>query len=308
MVRQSRRRGQRGHQVLQPRAERVAAAGQRARRQPADAQRLSDQRGQDDRCARPAPRRPRRPRLQHQHDRGCHRRRERLVQPGADPAARHPAQGQHDLREPARDARRPRRAGGGLQAGDQGPRALLEPAAPARAGGTSDGRRPQHARAPQGPRQRPHRPARPGAGARARRQAVLRALDHGAAEAHAGDQVRAPLHARPRRAGCATSARGRPTTTPTATSPASSRSSTPTRSTTTRPAARSRRSRPASASPGCRPARYGAARARPPSRRSTARRPSATPTAPWTATRASCSPAHEARPRHRRRPRWPPLR
>ena len=39
------------------------------------------------------------------------------------------------------------------------------------------------------------------------------------------------------------------------------------------------------------------------SRRRTARRPSATSTAPWTATRASCSPAHEARPRHRLRPR-----
>ena len=75
-------------------------------------------------------------------------------------APRHPAQGQHDVREPARDARRPRRAGGGVQAGDQGPRALPEPAAPARAGGAPDGRRPEHARAPQGRRQRPHRPAR----------------------------------------------------------------------------------------------------------------------------------------------------
>ena len=99
------------------------AAGQRGRRQPADAQRLPAQRGQDDRRAGLAPRRPREPRLQREHDRGGDRRRERVVQPGAGAAARHAAQGQHDVRQPARDARRPRRARGRVQAGDEGPRA-----------------------------------------------------------------------------------------------------------------------------------------------------------------------------------------
>ena len=102
------------------------AAGQRGRRRPADAQRLPAQRGQDDGRPRLAPRRPREPRLQRQHDRGGDRRRERVVQPGAGAAARHAAQGQHDVRQPARDARRPRRARGRVQAGDEGPRALPE--------------------------------------------------------------------------------------------------------------------------------------------------------------------------------------
>ncbi len=60
-----------------------APAGQRGRRRPADAQRLPAQRGQDDGRARLAPRRPREPRLQREHDRGRDRRRERVVQPGA---------------------------------------------------------------------------------------------------------------------------------------------------------------------------------------------------------------------------------
>ena len=64
-----------------------------------------------------------------------------------------------------------------------------------------------------------------------RRQAVVRALDHGAAEGHAGASSSSGPTRPTSSAGCATSARARRTTTPTATSPASSRSSTPTRST-----------------------------------------------------------------------------
>ena len=77
---------------------------------------------------------------------------ENRVQPGAAAAARHAAQGQHDVREPARDARRPRRARRGVQARDQGPRALPARAAPAGARRAADDRRPAHARAPQGRR------------------------------------------------------------------------------------------------------------------------------------------------------------
>ena len=54
------------------------------------------------------------------------------------PAAGHAAQRQHDVREPARDARRPRRARGRVEAGHRGPRAVPARAAPARA------RRPAH--------------------------------------------------------------------------------------------------------------------------------------------------------------------
>ena len=50
-----------------------------------------------------------------------------------------------------------------------------------------------------GPQQRPHRPAGQGAGAREGRQAVVRALDHGAAAGHARHQVHPALHAGLRR-------------------------------------------------------------------------------------------------------------
>ena len=165
VVRQPRHAGQRGDEVLQPRAERLAPAGQRGRRQPADAQRLPAQRGQDDGRPRLAPRRPREPRLQREHDRGRDRRRERVVQPGAGAAARHAAQGQHDVRQPARDAGRPRRARGRVQAGDEGPRPFPERAAPARAGSAPDDLRPQHAR----PSQRPRTTTSPTCSARRRR-------------------------------------------------------------------------------------------------------------------------------------------
>ena len=58
-----------------------------------------------------------------------------------------------------------------------------------------DGRRPAHAREPQRSEQRPHRPAAQGARPREGRQAVVRALDPGAAAGHAGDQVHPALHA-----------------------------------------------------------------------------------------------------------------
>ena len=71
--------------------------------------------------------------------------RERGAGAGARPAARHAPQGQHDLREPARGARRPRRARGRVQARHQGPGAV-----PARRCGRScrraaDDRRPARA-------------------------------------------------------------------------------------------------------------------------------------------------------------------
>ena len=61
---------------------------------------------------------------QHEHDRGRDRRREPSLSRGARPAARDAARGQHDVRQPARHARRPRRARRRLQAGDEEPRAV----------------------------------------------------------------------------------------------------------------------------------------------------------------------------------------
>ena len=260
--------GQRGDEVLQPGAERLAPAGQRGRRQPADAQRLPAQRGQDDRArwpsaaatsrtSSPTPTRPRR--------RSATRTRRSTRRCALLPGTLRKANTTFvNLRATLDDldvlvaASKP--ATKDLARFLSQLRPLVQEARPTIADLNTLVHR-------NGAEQRPHRPAGQGAGAREGRQAVVRALDHGAAEGHAGDQVPAALHARPRRL----AARLRPgvgaTTTPTATSRASSRSSTPTRSTTTRPAARSRRSRPASASPGCRPARSGAARARPRRRR-----------------------------------------
>ena len=83
-------RGQRGAQAnaatkyFNPRAERLAPAGQRARRRPADAQRASSRNAApDDGRPRRAPRRPRGPGRQREHDRGRDRRRERVARPGA---------------------------------------------------------------------------------------------------------------------------------------------------------------------------------------------------------------------------------
>ena len=70
-------------------------------------------------------------------------------------AADHAAARQHDVREPARDARRPRRAGRRVQARDQGPRAVPARAAPARARRAADDPRPAHARHAARRRQRP---------------------------------------------------------------------------------------------------------------------------------------------------------
>ena len=70
---------------------------------------------------------------QREHDGGGDRRRERRRSTEALALLpEHAAPGQHDVREPARDARRPRRAGRRVQAGDEGPRAVPARAAPAR--------------------------------------------------------------------------------------------------------------------------------------------------------------------------------
>ena len=80
-------------------------------------------------------------RQRERHD-GRDRRREPRAQRGAGAAADDAAARQLDVREPARDARRPRPAGRGLQARDQGPGAVPARAAPARARRQADDRRP----------------------------------------------------------------------------------------------------------------------------------------------------------------------
>ena len=224
---------------------------------------------------------------------------------GAGAAARHAAQGQHDVRQPARDARRPRRARGRVQAGDEGPRAVPARAAPA--GRTTRARRSRdlntlvHRRGPNN-----DLTDLLGKRAGARRSAakpVVRALDRGAAAGQPvlkfirpytpdlvgwlrdfGVGARQLRRQRPLRADPADLQRLPFTDQP------DGRSSTPI---PPQPAP----GRPADA------ARSSAARAPPAGAGRTARRRSATPTAPWTATRASCPPAHEAPPRHRRRAR-----
>ena len=175
---------------------------------------------------------------------GRDRRRERCARPGAALPARHAAQGQHDVRQPARDARRPRRARGRVQARDEGPRAVVPRAAPARRDARPAVNDLSTLVRKRGRRERPDRPAAHGAEARA-------------ARASRRSSTPARRCARPRRCsasagptrpssspGCATSARARPTTTPTATTPASSRSSSRTSSPTRPRAASSRRCAP----------------------------------------------------------------
>ena len=183
------------------------------------------------------------------------RARERALAQRARPAADHAAARQHDVREPARHARRPRRAGRRVQARDEGPGAVPARAAPAAGRRAADDPRPAPrscavaARTTTSSRRRGSsrscsRSATPGVPQR----------PPGAREGPAGARVRAALHARPRRLVPRLRPGRRPTTTPTATSPASSRSSTPSSSPTTRPAACSRRSRRRRASTACRPA------------------------------------------------------
>ena len=77
-------------------------------------------------------RRPRLARRQHEHDGGRDRQRERRARRRRSallPTTLRRAQ--HDVRQPARDARRPRPAGRGVQAGDQGAGAVPARAAPA---------------------------------------------------------------------------------------------------------------------------------------------------------------------------------
>ena len=88
---------------------------------------------------------------------GAIARRERRALARAGAAADHAAARQHDVREPARHARRPRRAGRRVQARHQGPRAVPARAAPAGARRAPDDPRPAHADPPQRRRQRPRR-------------------------------------------------------------------------------------------------------------------------------------------------------
>ena len=163
--------------------------------------------------------------------------RERRARPGARAAADDAAPGQHDVREPARDARRPRRARGRVQAGDEGPRPVPARAAPARRRLAAHDQRPAQARDDARRRQRPARrdcascpsssrsPARPSSTRPRRSRRASRCSSSSAPTPQSSW------------AGSTTSARRPPTTTPTATSPASSRSSTPSPSPTTPPAA-----------------------------------------------------------------------
>ena len=126
--------------------------------------------------------------------------RERRAGARARPAADHAAAGQHDVREPARDARRPRRAGRRVQARDQGPGAVPARAAPA-ACATRGRRSTTCARSSRTPRpgQRPRRGHAQDAAAAAGRRAGVPQRPPGADQGAAGARVRPALHARPRR-------------------------------------------------------------------------------------------------------------
>ena len=244
-VRGQGRRGRPVGEVLQPAAVDLAPAraGGRPRTRARSRASSSTPRG-------PSPRSPSaattcRPRRQRERDRGGDRAGERRAGAGARPAADHAAARQHDVREPARHARRPRRARRRVQARDQGPRAVPARAAPARR--APRGRRSATCALLVRPRRRRQRPGRGHAASCPRLQHVatpgLPQRPRGARAARSRcSSSRAPT--RPTSsAGSATSARAPRTTTPTATSRASSRSSTPSSSPTTRPAACSRRSR-----------------------------------------------------------------
>ena len=115
---------------------------------------------------------------------------------GARAAADHAAAREQHVRQPARDARRPRPAGGRVQGRHQGPGAVPARAAPARARRRADDHRPRDGRAPARPRQRPRRgdaqAARPAEG----RQPGVQERHRRAEQEPAGARVRAPVHAR----------------------------------------------------------------------------------------------------------------
>ena len=133
------RAGRRGREVLQPAALERAPAGQRDDRGRGRADALHRQLVAHGHGDRRAPRRPRRPGRQRQRHHRRDRGREPRAERGAGAAADDAAARQLDVREPARDARRPRPAGRRVQARDQGPGAV--PARAAAAGRATPSRR-----------------------------------------------------------------------------------------------------------------------------------------------------------------------
>ena len=137
------------------------------------------------------PRRPRRPRRPPRH----HHRRDRPPEAGAVDGDRRPARlhapRQHDLRQPARHARRPHAARRRLQAGGQEAAPVPRRAAPAGARRAPDAARPLAPRPPPGRRQRPDR-ADEACGAAARRRRRRRS-------SATASSATAPSRPRPRR-------------------------------------------------------------------------------------------------------------
>ena len=133
-VRGQGRAGGRGGRVLQPVPVDHAPARQPAdRRTRARSTRLHRQLLARGHRRRRAPRRPRRPRRQHERDGAPRSAAENVALAqalGLLPTTLR--RGQHDVRQPARDARRPRRARRRVQARDEGPRPVPARAAPAR--------------------------------------------------------------------------------------------------------------------------------------------------------------------------------
>src|SRR5581483_11891670 len=151
--------------------------------------------------ARGAQVRPRGPDPEHRRSARRDRARERGPRPLARRPSPDPAPGQHHVRQPARRARRPERAGQDGAAGDAQPRSLPRRPAPRRRAGGARVPQPRRGDCPARPRERPHRlarrPARSGAG-RGEREA---ARDRGDERLAADRRVRAPLQPRPRRLG-----------------------------------------------------------------------------------------------------------
>src|SRR4051794_805193 len=191
--------GRRLDEVLQPAALERAAAGERRDRRrgrPDALPRLLLAHGHD---GRGEARRPVRAGRQ----RGRDHRRDRVGEPravgGAGAAADHVAAREQHVREPARDARRPRPARRRVEGRDQGPGAVPARAAPAGARRQADDRRPLDARSPPRARQRPGRGDAQAARLPAGRQPGVQERDRRAEEEPAGARVRAPVHPGARR-------------------------------------------------------------------------------------------------------------
>src|SRR3954468_16897674 len=191
--------GGRLDEVLQPAALERAASGERRDRRrgrPDAVPRLLLAHGHD---GRGEARRPVRAGRERERD----HRRDRIGEPravgGAGAAADHAAARQQHVREPARDARRPRPAGRRLQGRHQGPRTIPARAAPAGPRRQADGRRPLDPRAPARRRQRPRRRDPPPARLPARRQPGAQERHRRAAEEPARAGVHPPVHPGARR-------------------------------------------------------------------------------------------------------------